>query len=213
MGDHAAALVLVVDGEVFRAHDWVIVGEGEGTMAQAPDVRRLLTAGRQLTEAGRSQAFQLRDGLVEQGRETTGQISAVIDKLVNPVGGLRDEGVHEAVRAEVSDQLRTLGSELAMRLAEDQFAADRVAELNRQRRELAGELREVVRDEVQRQLAALDVVTRADLDELVRTFVADLRGMERRLTPAPRSADDDLERGGLAVTPLHQRGLTDPARE
>jgi len=180
-------------------------------MAQAPDVRRLLAAGRQLTEAGRSQAFQLRDGLVEQGRETTDQISAVIEKLLNPVGGSRDDYLYETVRAEVTDQLRAFEFRLTTRLAEGQFNADRIAALNKQRREHTDELHEVVRDEVQRQLTGRDVVTKEDLAELGQALLEDLRELERRLAPTrtPGNEEDSSAGRPLQMTPPHQRVIAD----
>lgn len=182
-------------------------------MAQPLDVRHLLATGSQLTEAGRSQAVQLGTDLVEQGRQTTDQIRAVIEKLVNPVGRNRDDDLHRDVRAEVSEQLRTLGSEIKNHLAEGQLGADRIAELRRQRREYAEELRDVVRDEIHRQLSALDLVSKEDLTVLGHALLEDLRALERRWTPVSTTASqDDLHaEAPLHVTPPHERGrVIDP---
>jgi hypothetical protein len=55
-------------------------------MARPLDVKGLLATGRQITESGRTQAVQLGTDLVEQGRQATNQISAVVDELVNRGG-------------------------------------------------------------------------------------------------------------------------------
>jgi hypothetical protein len=117
---------------------------GDNTMAQPLDVKRLLATGRQLTETGRTQAAQLGTDLVEQGRQATDQISAVIEQLVNPVGRGRDEDLRQTVRAEVTEQLRTVESKIKVHLAEGQLAADRIAELSKQRREHTEDLRDAV---------------------------------------------------------------------
>lgn len=77
-------------------------------MAQPLDVRRWLTTGRQLTEAGRSQAVALGTDLVDQGRLATDQVSAIIEEMVNRGGRERIEQLRQSVRGEVQLQLRTL---------------------------------------------------------------------------------------------------------
>jgi len=115
------------------------------------------------------------------------------------------------VRAEVAEQLGAFGSEIKGHLANGQLAADRAAELSRQRREHTAELRDVVRDEVERQLAALDLVTKEDLAVLGHALLEDLRELERRLTPTLTSSSQAEPRAGgaLQVTPPHQRPTGD----
>src|SRR5438132_13790915 len=76
----------------------------DNTMAQP--LERLFATGRQLTESGRTQAQQLRTDLVDQGRQATDQISAVVEQLVNPVGRYRGEDWRETVHAEVQQEVR-----------------------------------------------------------------------------------------------------------
>jgi hypothetical protein len=179
-------------------------------MAQPPDLKRLLASGRQLTETGRSQAVQLGTDLVEQGRQATDQISAVIEQLVNPVGRGRDEDLRQTVRAEVTEQLRMVESQIKDHLADGQLAADRIAELNRQRREHVEELREAVRDEVQRQMNTLGLATKDDLAALGRTIGDDLATLESRLerqaaSPTSGSEDSARHEAAMQVAPPHQR--------
>jgi polyhydroxyalkanoate synthesis regulator phasin len=152
-------------------------------MAQSLDLKRLLASGRQLTETGRSQALQLGTDLVEQGRHATEQISAAVDELVGRGGRDRIEELRQTVRGEVQEQLRTLASELKDHLvAQGQLAADRIAAAvdarDEQLRKHAEELRELVSDEVQRQLATLDLATREDLVALGRSIRDDLTVLE-----------------------------------
>src|SRR5437870_13301275 len=78
----------------------------------AQPLARLLATGRQLGETGRTQAVQLGNNLVEQGRLATDQISAVVDELVNRGGRERIEDLRQTVRAEVQRELRTLRESL-----------------------------------------------------------------------------------------------------
>src|SRR5437016_10140112 len=109
-------------------------------MAQNMDLQRLLATGKHLSESGRNQARQLGTDMVEQGRQASEQISAVVDELVSRASRDRLEELRETVRGEVQ-QLRTLGSEMKDLLArQSDVAADRVAaaveELGGQRRAL-----------------------------------------------------------------------------
>jgi hypothetical protein len=179
-------------------------------MAQPLDVKRLLATGKQITETGRTQAVQLGTDLVEQGRQATDQISAVIEQLVNPVGRGHDEDLRQNVRAEVTEQLRMVESQINDHLADGQLAADRFAELNRQRREHAEDLREVVREEVQRQISALGLATREDLAALGRTIRDDLAALEgtlerQRVSPTTGSDQSVPDEAVMHVTPPHQR--------
>jgi hypothetical protein len=188
----------------------VAFDEGDNTMAQPLDVKRLLATGRQITETGRTQAVQPGTDLVEQGRQATDQISAVIEQLVNPVGRGRDEDLRQNVRAEVTEQLRTVGSEIKDHLAEGQLAADRIAELSKQRREHAEDLREAVREEVQRQMDTLGLATKDDLSALGHTIRDDLAALEGRLERqhrSPTTGSDESARpeAAMQVTPPHQR--------
>ena len=148
-------------------------------MAQSLDLKRLLASGRQLTETGRSQAVQLGNDLAAQGRQATEQISAVVDELVGRGGRDRIEELRQTLRDEVHQQLRTLATELKDHLAaQGQLAADRIAAAvdarDEQQRKHAEEVRDLVREEVQRQLAALDLPTREDLATPARTIRDDL---------------------------------------
>jgi uncharacterized radical SAM superfamily Fe-S cluster-containing enzyme len=87
-------------------------------MAQPLDVKRLLATGKQITDTRRAQAAQLGNDLVEQGRQATDQISAVIEQLVNPVGRGRDEDLRQSVRAEVTEQLRKVESQIKDHMAD-----------------------------------------------------------------------------------------------
>jgi polyhydroxyalkanoate synthesis regulator phasin len=69
------------------ARSLVVAFDGGDTMAQPLDVKRLLATGKQITETSRTQAVQLGNDLVEQGRQATDQIAAVVDHLINPAGG------------------------------------------------------------------------------------------------------------------------------
>jgi len=144
-------------------------------MAQSLDLKRLLATGRQLTETGRSQAVQLGNDLVEQGRQATEQISAAVDELVSRGGRDRIEELRQTIRGEVQQQLRTLAAEIKDHLAaQGQLAAERIAAAvdarEVQQRKHEEELREVVRDEVQRQLTTLGLATRDDLVALGRAI-------------------------------------------
>ena len=152
-------------------------------MAQSLDLKRLLATGRQLTETGRSQALQLGTDLVEQGRQATEQITAAVDELVSRGGRDRIEDLRQTIRGEVQQQLRTLASEIKDHLAaQGQLAADQIAAAvdarEVQQRKHEEELREVVRDEVQRQLTALGLATREDLVALGRAIRDDLTALE-----------------------------------
>ena len=144
-------------------------------MAQSLDLKRLLATGRQLTETGRSQAVQLGTDLVEQGRQATEQITAAVDELVSRGGRDRVEELRQTIRGEVQQQLRTLAAEIKDHLAaQGQLAAERIAAAvdarEVQQRKHEEELREVVRDEVQRQLTTLGLATREDLVALGRAI-------------------------------------------
>jgi hypothetical protein len=179
-------------------------------MAQPLDVKRLLATGRQITETGRTQAAQLGNDLVEQGRQATDQISAVIEQLVNPVGRGRDEDLRQTVRAEVTEQLRMVESQFKDHLADGQLAADRIAEMGRQRREHAEDLRDAIREEVQRQMRALGLATREDLAALGNTIRDDLAALEGRLrneitASTSRGEEGARREAAMQVTPPHQR--------
>lgn len=179
-------------------------------MAQPLDVKRLLATGRHITETGRSQAAQLGTDLVEQGRQATDQISAVIEQLVNPVGRGRDEDLRQTVRAEVTEQLRMVESQFKDHLADGQLAADRIAEMGRQRREHTEDLRDAIRAEVQRQTSALGLATREDLAALGRTIREDLSALEGGLRSKITASMSGGEVGArseaaMQVTPPHQR--------
>src|SRR5437879_6343152 len=94
----------------------------------AQPLERLLATGKQLGETGRSQAQQLRTDLVEQGRQATDQISAVVEQLVSPVGHRRGEDLRQTVHAEVRQAVRSLGSEIREHLAsQSQGVGDQIA--------------------------------------------------------------------------------------
>jgi membrane-associated HD superfamily phosphohydrolase len=188
---------------------------GDNTMAQPLDVKRLLATGRQLTETGRTQAAQLGTDLVEQGRQATDQISAVIEQLVNPVGRGRDEDLRQTVRAEVTEQLRTVESKIKDHLADGQLAADRIAELSKQRREHTEDLREAVREEVQQQISALGLASREDLAALGNTIQDQLAALEGRLgvrqRMSPTGADESVRQAdAMQMTPPHQSASDEP---
>ena len=152
-------------------------------MAQSLDLKRLLATGRQLTETGRSQAVQLGTDLVEQGRQATEQITAAVDELVSRGGRDRVEELRQTIRGEVQQQLRTLAAEIKEHLAaQGQLAAERIAAAvdarEVQQRKHEEELREVVRDEVQRQLTTLGLATREDLAALGRAIRDDRTTLE-----------------------------------
>lgn len=178
-------------------------------MAQPLDVKRLLATGKQITDTGRTQAVQLGTDLVEQGRQATDQISAVIEQLVNPVGRGRGEDLRQTVRAEVTEQLRMVESQIKDHLADGQLAADRIAELSRQRREHAEDLREAVREEVQRQMTTFGAATREDLAALGNTIQEQLAALEGRLVRqrmSPTGVDESVRQAEpMQVTPPHQR--------
>jgi hypothetical protein len=178
-------------------------------MAQPLDVKRLLATGRQITETGRTQAVQLGTDLVEQGRQATDQISAVIEQLVNPVGRGRDEDLRQSVRAEVTEQLRIVGNQIKDHAADGQLVADRIAELSRQRREHAEDLRDAIREEVQCQITALGLATGEDLAALGNTIqeqLAALEGELERQRMSPTGVDESVRQAdAMQVTPPHQR--------
>jgi membrane-associated HD superfamily phosphohydrolase len=189
---------------------WVAFEEGDDTMAQPLDVKRLLATGKQITDTRRAQAAQIGNDLVEQGRQATDQISAVIEQLVNPVGRGRDEDLRQNVRAEVTEQLRMVESQIKDHLADGQLAADRIAELSRQRREHADDLRDTVREEVQRQISTCGLATKEDLAALGNTIRDDLVALEGRLErqrTSPTTGSDETARQAEAMqmTPPHQR--------
>ena len=180
-------------------------------MAQPLDVKRLLASGRQLTETGR----QLGTDLVEQGRQATDQISAVVEHLVNPVGRERVEDLRQMIRGEVQQPLRTLGSEIREHLAtQSQLVGDRIASA-------VDDVRDAVRDEVQRQMSTLGLATREDLVALRRAIRDDLTTPEAPTSAAARATSptepsgerdtgtgsEDSARQGAAMqmTPPHQR--------
>jgi polyhydroxyalkanoate synthesis regulator phasin len=171
---------------------------GDDTMAQPLDVRRLLATGRQITETGRTQAVQLGTDLVEQGRQATDQISAVVDELVNRGGRERIEELRQTVRGEVQQPLHILATQ-------GQLVADRIAAA-------IEDLREAVRDEVQRQMSTLGLATREDLAGLGRTIREDLAALEGRLdrqTASPTTGGEESARQAAAMqmTPPHQRAM------
>jgi BMFP domain-containing protein YqiC len=179
-------------------------------MAQPLDVKRLLATGKQITETGRTQAARLGSDLVEQGRQATDQISAVIEQLVNPVGRGHDEDLRQNVRAEVTEQLRMVESKIKDHLADSQLVADRIAELSRQRREHVEDLRDAVREEVQRQISTLGLATREDLAALGNTIQDDLTALEGRLErqPAPPTSgteeDSARQAAAMQMAPPHE---------
>jgi polyhydroxyalkanoate synthesis regulator phasin len=170
-------------------------------MPQPLDLNRLLEAGRQLTESGRSQARDLGTDLVAQGRVASEYVSAVVDDLVGRPGRERTEELRQAVRAEVEHQLSTLGAALqedvasTARVAVDQInvAGD---ELRDQLQANAGMLRDAVRDEVQRQLRGLGLATQADLARLETAVRASLDALERTFAAAAGSGP---EPGGTSL--------------
>jgi len=169
-------------------------------MAQNVDLKRLLATGKHLGESGRSQARQLGTDLVEQGRQASEQISAVVDELVSRGSRERLEELRETIRDEVQ-QLRTLGSEMKDLLAQQSdLAADRIAAaveelggqrraLDEQLRELDERLRETVRDEVQHHLSTFGAAISADLDTLGRVIRDDLTTLQGRLERVAGSPD------------------------
>jgi polyhydroxyalkanoate synthesis regulator phasin len=136
-------------------------------MARPLDVKGLLATGRQITESGRTQAVQLGTDLVEQGRQATDQISAVVDELVNRGGRERIEELRQTVRGEVQQPLRILATQ-------GQQVADRIAAA-------VEDLREAVRDEVQRQMSTLGLATKDDLVALRCAIRDDLVAVEGKL--------------------------------
>jgi polyhydroxyalkanoate synthesis regulator phasin len=151
----------------------------------AQPLERLLASGKQITDTGRSQALQLRTDLVEQGRLATDQISAVVDRLVNPIGRERIEDLRQTVRGEVQHELRMLRESLSEDLAKIESVVDRITgmvnEADGNRRARVEDLGEVVRDEVQRQLRGLGLATRDDVAALGRSLRDDLAALEGRL--------------------------------
>jgi uncharacterized protein YoaH (UPF0181 family) len=176
-------------------------------MAQPPDLKRLLATGRQLTETGR----QLGTDLVEQGRQATDQISAVVEHLVNPVGRERDEGLRQTVHAEVEQAVLSIREHLA---TQGQGVGDQIAEV-------AENLRDTVRREVQWEISALGLATKDDLLALRRAIVDDLTALYEQPSaaarpPTPSEPTSEPDTGGAAaesvhhtaamqVTPPHQR--------
>jgi hypothetical protein len=187
----------------------VVFDRGDNTMAQPLDVKRLLATGKQISDTRRAQAVQLGNDLVEQGRQATDQISAVIEQVVNPVGRGRED-LRQTVRAEVTEQLRMVESQIKDHLAEGQLVADRIAELSKQRREHAEDLRDAVCEEVQRQISALGLATREDLAALGNTIQAQLAALEgrlerQRMSPTTGSDETARQAEAMQMTPPHQR--------
>jgi hypothetical protein len=182
--------------------------ESETPMAQP--LERLLATGKQLGETGRSQAQQLRTDLVEQGRQATDQISAVVEQLVSPVGHRRGEDLRQTVHAEVQQAVRALGSEIREHLAsQSQGVGDEIAAV-------AENLRDTVRREVQWEISALGLATKDDLLALRHAIVDDLTALLERPAEAarpPTPSESDTEGGAdeiahqavMQVTPPHQR--------
>src|SRR5207302_256135 len=135
--------------------DWTVVGlpERGWTMPQPLDAKRLLETTRHLTDAGRSQARQLGTELASQGRLASEELSAAVDELVNRPGRERLEELRQVIRAEMHQQLQTLGKSIKKDLGKGQAVADRIEtavnELRAERREQEEAVRGAVRDEVQ----------------------------------------------------------------
>ncbi len=180
----------------------------------AQPLERLLATGKQLSETGRSQAQQLRTDLVEQGRQTTDQISAVVEQLVSPVGHHRGEGLRQTVHAEVQQAVRSLGSEIREHLvSQSQGVGDQIAAV-------AENLRDTVRREVQWEISALGLATKDDLLALRHAIVDDLIALyeqpaasARPPTPSESPSEPDIGGGAhesahqasMQMTPPHQR--------
>jgi polyhydroxyalkanoate synthesis regulator phasin len=184
-------------------------------MAQPLDVKRLLATGKQITQTGRTHAVQLGTDLVEQGRQATDQISAVVDELVNRGGRERIEDLRQTVRGEMQRELRTLRESLNEDLAKIESAVDRIVgvvkDVTIQRRGHVEELRQAVRDEVQRHMSTLGLATREDLAALGRTIGDDLAALESRLerqvaSPTTASEESARHEAALQMTPPHARG-------
>jgi hypothetical protein len=142
----------------------------------AQPLERLLATGKQFTENGRTQAQHLRTDLVEQGRQVTDQISAVVEQLVNPVGH-RGEDLRQTVHEEVQEAVRSLGSEIREHLAgQGQVVGDQITEV-------AESLRDTVRREVQWEISALGLATKDDLLALRRAIVDDLAAARTESEP------------------------------
>ena len=187
--------------------------ESETTLMSQP-LERLLATGKQLGETGRSQAQQLRTDLVEQGRQATDQISAVVEQLVNPMGNHRGEDLRQTVHAEVQQAVRSLGSEMREHLvSQSQGVGDQIAAV-------AENLRDTVRREVQWEISALGLATKDDLLALRHAIVDDLTALNeqrsaatRPPTPGEAASEPDSERGAvestheaaMQMTPPHQR--------
>jgi polyhydroxyalkanoate synthesis regulator phasin len=179
----------------------------------AQPLERLLASGKQITDTGRTQALQLRTDLVEQGRLATDQISAVVDRLVNPIGRERIEDLRQTVRGEVQHELRMMRESLSEDLAKIESVVDRITgvvnETDTRRRGDVEELVEVVRDEVQRQLTALGLATRDDVAALGRSLRDDLAALEGRLEQrvgASSGGQDTVPRQApVQVTPPHRQ--------
>jgi hypothetical protein len=159
---------------------------------------RLLATGRQLTETGRTQAHHLRTDLVEQGRQATGQISAVVEQLVNPVGRDRGEDLRQTVHAEVQTAVHSLGSEIREHLAtQSQGVGDQITEV-------AENLRDTVRREVQWEISALGLATKDDLLALRHAIVNDLTALFEQASAAAAAATSaepsDRHESGAATT-------------
>jgi polyhydroxyalkanoate synthesis regulator phasin len=184
--------------------------ESETTRMPQP-LERLMATGKQLSETGRSQAQQLRDDLVEQGRLATDQISAVVEQLVNPVGRYRGEDLRQTMHAEVQQAVRSLGSEMREHLvSQSQGVGDQIAAV-------AENLRDTVRREVQWEISALGLATKDDLLALRHAIVDDLTAALHEqpsaaaLPPTPSEldtgggADESLHEAVMQMTPPHQR--------
>jgi hypothetical protein len=157
---------------------------------------RLLATGRQLTESGRTQAQHLRTDLVEQGRQATDQISAVIEQLVNPVGRDRGEDLRQTVHAEVQTAVHSLGSEIREHLAtQSQGVGDQITEV-------AENLRDTVRREVQWEISALGLATKDDLLALRQAIADDFTALFEQASAAAATVQ---RTPGVLLTPPHQR--------
>ena len=136
-------------------------------MAQPLDVKHLLATGKQFSDSGRSQARQLGNDLVSQGRQATEQIAARIDDLAGRASRERIEELRQTLRDDVQPELRMLREVLTGDLAHVEGAVDRigatVSEARSERREREEELRASLREEVQAELRMLREVLTGDL--------------------------------------------------
>ncbi len=77
-------------------------------MAQAPDWKRLIEAGQQVTELRRSQARRIVSDLVQQGQVARDQAASVVEELLD-ASRRRTEELTGLIRTEVQRQLRAVG--------------------------------------------------------------------------------------------------------